>query len=131
MKWLWLLYCFLQSNSRSPLSFFENRKKVPWFCKNSVLILEKSALFVCIYGLDSHLKCSFKSILDRRHQRFFPVWHFHCMSYMKRLSNFPCSKEPPLPRLRTWFDSNFSGRMYRISCPICIDFIWYPFFLEQ
>ena len=33
--------------------------------------LEKSALFVCIYGLNSHLKYSFKSIVEKKHQNFF------------------------------------------------------------
>ena len=52
---------------RSPLPFSENRRKVPRFCKKSALNLEKSALFVCIHGLNSHLKCSFKSILEKKH----------------------------------------------------------------
>ena len=43
---------------RSLLPFFENRKKCP------------GVLFVCIYGLNSHLKCSFKSILERKHQNY-------------------------------------------------------------
>ena len=34
------------------------------------LILEKCTLFVCIYGLNSHLKCCFKSILEKKHQKF-------------------------------------------------------------
>ena len=54
--------------------------------KKSALILEKSALFVCIYGLDSHLKCSFNSIFEK-YTNFFP-----CevrMSYMKRLLTCP------------------------------------------
>ena len=41
---------------------------MPWLCKKCVLILEKRALFLCIYGLNSHLKCSFKGILKKKHQ---------------------------------------------------------------
>ena len=52
----------------SPLPFVENRKKVPWFCKKSVLILQKSVLFVCIYGSNSYLKCSSKIILEKKYQ---------------------------------------------------------------
>ena len=44
---------------RPPQPFFENRKKVPWFWKTG-------ALFVCICELNFHLKCSSKSILDKR-----------------------------------------------------------------
>ena len=47
---------------RSPLPFFENRKKVPDFAKKITLVLKKRVLFVCVYGLNSHLKFSFKSI---------------------------------------------------------------------
>ena len=47
---------------RSPLTFFENRKKCP--------DLEKCALLLCIYGLNSRLKCSFKSVLEKKHQTF-------------------------------------------------------------
>ena len=41
------------------LPLFENRKKMPWFCKKSAMIWEKSVLSVYIYGLNSHLKCNF------------------------------------------------------------------------
>ena len=37
---------------------------MPWFCK------KKSALFVCLRGLNSHLECSFKSILGKKQQNF-------------------------------------------------------------
>ena len=36
---------------------------MPWFCK-------KSALFVCLRGLDCHLEYSFKSILGKKQQNF-------------------------------------------------------------
>ena len=36
----------------------------------SFLKIGKIALFVCIYGLNSHLKCSFKGILDKKHKNF-------------------------------------------------------------
>ena len=83
---------------RSPLPFFENRRKVTWFCKKKPWSWKKGALFVCIYGLNSHLKCSFKSILDKKHQFFFRVGLFYCMSSMKHFSNCPYSKKLPLPR---------------------------------
>ena len=57
--------------------------------------MEKKALF-CVYNLKSHLKCSFKSILEKKHQNFFRVVFF--MSYMKRLLKCPFSKKPPMPR---------------------------------
>ena len=70
-------------------------KKMPWFCKKSVLISEKSFLFMCVYGLNSHLKYS---ILEKRKSNFSPAGSFFWMSYMKRLSKCPYSKKPPLPR---------------------------------
>ena len=50
-------------NGRSPLPFFENREKS--FC-----FWVKDALFKTIYGLSSHLKCCFKSILEKKTQNF-------------------------------------------------------------
>ena len=47
---------------RSPLSFLKRKK--------SVLILEQIALFLCIYGLNSHLKCSFNGIFQKKHLNF-------------------------------------------------------------
>ena len=35
--------------------------------KKFALNLEKIALFVCIYGLNSHLKCSFGEILEKKY----------------------------------------------------------------
>ena len=54
--------------------------------KKSALILEKSALFVCIYGLDSYLKCSFNSIFEKYTNIFLCGVR---MSYMKRLWTCP------------------------------------------
>ena len=42
-----------------------------WKQTKSALILGKIALFTCIYGLNSHLKCSFKSIW-RKNTKIFP-----------------------------------------------------------
>ena len=53
---------------RSPLSFLKNRKKLSWFCKKHCPSFRKRALFVCIYRLNSYLKCSFKSILEKKHK---------------------------------------------------------------
>ena len=41
-----------------------------WKFKKSALILENVALFVHIYGLNSHLKCNFKSVLQKKNQGF-------------------------------------------------------------
>ena len=65
--------------------------------KKSPDFFGKNVLFVCIYELNSHLKCSFKSILKKRHQKF-PGGALFCISHMKRLSKCPYSKEPSLPR---------------------------------
>ena len=46
------------------------KKKSTLILQNSVSILEKSVLFVRNYGLNSHLKCSFKSVLEKKHQIF-------------------------------------------------------------
>ena len=35
-----------------------------------ILKIEKSALFLCIYCLNSHLKRNFKSALGKKHQSF-------------------------------------------------------------
>ena len=60
----------------SPAAFWKQKKSTLILWK-SVLILEKGALFVCIYGLNSHLKCSFKSIMVEKHQFFSPVGLFY------------------------------------------------------
>ena len=73
--------------------------------KRSDLILEKSSLSVCMYESDSHSKCSFKSILEKKHQ-IFPAGSLFCMSYTKRLSknpclrNLSCPENSPVARLR-------------------------------
>ena len=41
-----------------------------WKKTKSTLLLEKIALLECIYRLNSHLKCSFKSILQKKHESF-------------------------------------------------------------
>ena len=40
--------------------------------EKSALILEKHAMFVCIYGLNSYLKCNFKIIFEKKHQNICP-----------------------------------------------------------
>ena len=80
------------------MPFFGNWKIVAWFYKESALILKTSAMSVCIYGLNSHLKGIFKSILDKKATKFSPVGSFFCMWYMKRLTKYPYSKKPTLPK---------------------------------
>ena len=48
---------------RCCMLFLENRIKVAEFCKKN-----------CNYGLNSHLKCSFKSILEKKHQDVSPKY---------------------------------------------------------
>ena len=78
----------------------------------STLIWEKIVLFVCIYGLISHLKCSFKNILEKK-QENFPLELFFCMSCMSCLSKCFYSKKPVLPQkfpgcVPVTFNINFS-----------------------
>ena len=62
-----------------------------WKYKKSALILQKGTfILVCIYGLNSHLKCSFKSMLDKKHQNFYTYDVFLLyvvLEYMEYLSN--------------------------------------------
>ena len=53
-------------------------------------------LFVCIYGLNSRLKCSFSEYLGEKARKFFPVETFFRMSCMKCSSFY--SKKPVLSR---------------------------------
>ena len=57
----------------------------------------KSALFVCIYELYSHLKYSFK-FLQRKTPKFYSAVPFFFITHMKCLSNCPYSKKIPLPQ---------------------------------
>ena len=52
-----------------PCHFLKIESKCPDFAKKSAQILEK-ALFVGIYRLNSHLKCSFKSTLEKNTKLF-------------------------------------------------------------
>ena len=83
-------------NLHCPLLKIE--KKCPDFAKKSALILEKSVLFVCIYGSNSHLKCSFKIILEKKTPKYFPAGSFFCRSPIKHISKCPYFNKPPLPR---------------------------------
>ena len=51
-----------------PGTFLKMDEKYLDFAKESVVILEKNTPFVCIDGSNSHLKCSFKSVLEKKHQ---------------------------------------------------------------
>ena len=59
--------------------------------------MENIALFECINGLSSHFECSFKNILEIKHENFSMELIF-CMPFMKFLSKRPYSKKPALPR---------------------------------
>ena len=74
-----------------PCPFLKIQKCAMVFQKINALSLEKSALFLCIYRLSFHFKCSFKSILEKKHQIFFPARAYCCMSYMKRLCIIICN----------------------------------------
>ena len=73
-------------------SFLKIDKKCPNF--------EKIALFVCIYGLNSHLKCilSISECLGEKARKSFATESFFCMLYMKCLSKYPYFNKPVLPR---------------------------------
>ena len=63
-------------------SFLKIEKKVAWFCK-------KSTLFVIIHGLHSHLKCSFKNILEKKHQIFLmPFFVCHTWNVLIKVPLF-------------------------------------------
>ena len=96
-----------QDGSRSPLPFFffENRKKC--------LILEKNDLFVCICVLNYYLKCSFKSISEKKDQNF-PLTRPSFL-YTKRLSKCPYPKKPPLPWIIPGCAPGFPVNMRRFS----------------
>ena len=72
--------------------------------EKSALILKKCALFVCIYGLNSQLKCSFKGILEK---------------HMKRLSKCTHSKKPPMSQKIPGFN-HFTVSKLRLPNPYCI-----------
>ena len=70
--------------------FTDSQKKCP--------DLGKNVLFECIYGLNSHLKCSFKGILEKKHQNvslWGPSFLFaHGMFILHGIC--PYSKKPSL-----------------------------------
>ena len=82
-------------NLHCPLLKIE--KKCPDFAKKCALILEKSVLFVCIYGSNSHLKCSFKIIFEKKHQNISLLG----LSFVGRPLNIyrsaPISRNLPCP----------------------------------
>ena len=75
------------------------KKKVSWFFK-------KSALLVCIYDINSNLKCSFKSILEKTHQDLSLRDHcFVCRTWKVYWSapfpkHLPCIEKFLVARLR-------------------------------
>ena len=73
--------------------FTDSQKKCP--------DLGKNVLFECIYGLNSHLKCSFKGILEKNTKMFHCgallfYLHMECLFYMEYVPiprNLPCLKK--------------------------------------
>ena len=55
--------------------------------------MEKRVLFLCIHGLNSHLKCSFKNILEKKHQTFCLRGLSFLLSKRPYSKNFPCPKK--------------------------------------
>ena len=75
------------------MPFFGNRRKLCDFAKKKVAWIYKNVSCLCAsYGLNFSLKCSFKSILAKKHQKFSL-----CMPYKKHLSKYPYSEKPSLP----------------------------------
>ena len=109
---------------RFPPPFFENGKKVPWFCKKSPLTLERRTLFVCIYGLKSYLKCNFKSMLEKKHQHFFlrgssfvrRTWNVYRDAPIPK--NLPCPKKFLVARLLTNKWASFPMKMWLPFYPV-------------
>ena len=65
---------------RSPLPFFKNRKKVPWFCKKVPWFWKNVPCLCASVGWNYNLKRTFKSILEKKDQNFslrgfFFVYH--------------------------------------------------------
>ena len=83
-----------------PCPFLKREKKYPDFLKSSVLILEKK-LPVCVYLWlsNSHLKCSFKSILDKKYL-FYTTGSFYCNMKLIKLCLL---KETSPARKNSWF----------------------------
>lgn len=71
---------------------------MPWFWGEKM-----PCLFVCINGLNSHWKCSFKKLLEKKHQIFY-LWELplYFVSYLKRLWKRPCPSKAPLPPKSSW-----------------------------
>ena len=87
---------------RFPLPFFENRKKIPWFW---------NVLLVCIYESNSHLKCSFKCILEKN-IKILLYWAFLLYVVHETFIELPLFQETsPAPKhswLRAWYWCFFS-----------------------
>ena len=61
--------------------------------------MENIVLFVCIYGLNSHFKCSFKNILEKKQWNFsLQSLYFACHAWSVYRSQCPYFKKPVLPR---------------------------------
>ena len=83
---------------RFTLPSFKNRKKVPWFWKNVPCL--------CVsMGRNSHLKCNFKSILEKKDQNLsMRCLSFVCQTWNIYLSD-PFQETSPAPKkswLRAW-----------------------------
>ena len=70
------------------------------FIKIVQTLVEKSALFVFIYGFNTHLKCSFKSISEKKHQNF-SLWGLSFVCHTPNIyesgpipRNLPCPEKP-------------------------------------
>ena len=87
--------------------------------EKSALIQEKSTLSVCIYGLNSPSKCTFKNILEKKAPKFFNAVPFFCISYRKRLSKCPYSRKPPLPQQIPGCTSAFPFLISLYLCILC------------
>ena len=120
---------------------------MPWFCKKCALILERCALFVSIYGLNSHLKCSFKSILEIN-TKMFPCGSFLLcvvhetfieVSLFQEIS--PAAKHfwlcslylcPLLSaKVAHFWNTVFPNLFGCFSCCICLDSFYYCFIFSK
>ena len=75
------------------------------FIKIVQTLVEKSALFVFIYGFNTHLKCSFKSISEKKHQIFLCgafLLYVIRLTFMKVALFQETSPAPKNPQLRSY-----------------------------
>ena len=96
-------------------ALFKKYLKSALIWKKSILILQKCSVFVCIYGLNSHLRCSFKNIFKKKHEHFSLRGFFFCVQHMKHISKCPYSEKPSLPGKFQISSSKIKALLFDVS----------------